>query len=365
VDATAATAAATAGDAVTGLGGTLQLGLDGSNIVIDGAATVAAPNAVVTDNGIIHGISAVLLPSVTDIVVSDSNFSSLATALTVADTDTSAPALVSTLDGAGTFTVFAPTNAAFSGLVSALSGSASTGITGLGDFASYQLIPVLKYHVLTSTVLADAAVAAATNGDAVTTLGGSLQLGLSGSSIQLDGGALVTVANLFTSNGVIHVIDQVLVPSIVDVVTTAPEFSSLVGAVLAADGDAGTSPKVSVALDAPAASGAYTLFAPNNAAFSALGAAPSGQALTNVLLYHVLNEGSAIYAADAVGLASPTAFNTLLGSSAGAQLTVAGGSGVSLDDAGSSVDANVTEANYFTSNGVIHVVDKVLLPGMI
>ncbi len=357
VDGTAATAAATNGDKVSGLGGSIQLGLSGTDIQLDGSAIVEAPD-IMADNGIIHGIDAVILPSITDVVVSDSSFSSLAAALTAADTDASAPDLVGTLDeDSGDFTVFAPTDAAFSGLVTAL-GAGNTGITGLGDFQPYQLVPVLRYHVVPSRVLA----ANVTTGD-VATLGGTVAADTS-SGVAIDG-VSVDTADILTSNGVIHVIGGVLVPSITDVVTTAPELDSLKTAVLAADNGAGT-PKVAPALDAAATTGFYTLFAPSNAAFGALPATPSGQALTNVLLYHVLNEATPIYASDALGLSSPTAFDTLLGSAPAQQITVsATGSPadtVNLDDAGSATNTTVTAPNYFTANGVIHVIDKVLLP---
>ena len=79
-----------------------------------------------------------------------------------------------------------------------------------------------------------------------------------------------------------------------------------------------------------------------------------------MLLYHVLNEASPIYAADALGLTQATDFPTLLGQ----DLVVdTDGSSVLLDDAGSVTDGVVIRANYFTSNGVIHLADKVLLPG--
>lgn len=360
VDGAAATAAANNGDKVTGLGGSIQLGISGMDIQLDGTAIVEVAD-VDADNGIIHGIDAVILPSITDVVVSDASFSSLATALTVADTDASAPDLVATLDDdAGSFTVFAPPDAAFTTLVTALS-AGNSGISGLGDFAPYQLVPVLKYHVVAGAAVQSGDVATGP----ITTLGGIVQADTS-SGVNIDAAA-VTTADILTSNGVIHVVDGVLLPSITDIATTEASLSSLAGAIIAADGDAATSPKVAPALDAAAAAGSYTVFAPSNDAFTALGTPPSGQALTNVLLYHVMNEATGIYAADALGLASPTAFDTLLGGGAGQQLTVSASGGppadtVHLNDAGSADDTTVTVANYLAENGVIHVVDKVLLP---
>jgi transforming growth factor-beta-induced protein len=356
VDSAGALAAAEGNEKVAGLGGSIEFDLEGTTIVLDGIADVVAPDVQAT-NGIIHGISSVILPSITDVVVSSDDFSTLELALGLADGDASQPNLVGTLDdNAGEFTVFAPPNAAFTALVTALAGNPSTGITGLADVESYQVIPILKYHVVGAAVPA----ADVPNGP-VTTLGGTANATTT-NGVQING-VTVTIANLYTRNGIIHVIDGVLLPSIADVVTTAPEFSELAEVVGAADAGTGI-PKIGPALDAPAATGAYTLFAPNNAAITALGnGAPSNQALTDVLRYHVLNQPTAIYAADALGLAAPTPFNTLLGTTANQRITVSStGSSVVLDDTGAPGTADVLVVNYFTSNGVIHIIDKVLIP---
>jgi transforming growth factor-beta-induced protein len=356
VGSAAAVAAATNSEKVESLGGSIQFDLNGETIELDEGIADIVVTDVQASNGIIHGISGVILPSIADVVVSDANFSILEAALGVADTDPAAPGLVAALDdNSGAFTVFAPPDGAFTTLVGALAGNPSTGISGLTDFQPYQLVPVLKYHVVPAVVLA-----ADVTAGPVTTLGGVAQATTNG-GVAIDG-TPVTTANIITRNGVIHVVDGVLLPSITDVVTTAPEFSSLAGAVVAADGG-NTNPKVAPALNGPAATGAFTLFAPSNAAFTALGNPPSGQTLTNVLLYHVLNQSTAIYAADALALNNATPFPTLLGNGAGSQLTVSSPANtVILDDAGSNTNGSVTVANYFTANGVIHVVDTVLLP---
>ena len=349
IDGAAATMAATNGDTVTGLGGSIQLSFDGTAINLDGIAQVEAAD-VAASNGIIHGIDAVILPSITDVVVSDDSFSSLAAALVAADGDASMPNLVGTLDdNAGDFTVFAPTDAAFGDLVGAL--PASTGITGLGDFASTQLIPVLKYHVVPGAVMSSDLVAPTD----VATLGGTAQITLDG-GVQIDG-ASVTTVDLLTANGVIHVIDGVILPSIADVVVTAPEFEQLAGLVVAADGDAATTPKVGTALDGAAPSGAWTLFAPTNEAITGLSVtAPSGQGLTDILLFHAVDGAAPVFAADALGLdmAAVTTVN-------GSDITVDGGTAVTITpaDGGS---ATVQTADYLTANGVIHSIDAVLLP---
>jgi transforming growth factor-beta-induced protein len=347
VDSVAATAAATNDEIVTGLGGSIQLSIDAGNIALEDTAFVEVAD-VQASNGIIHGIDAVILPSITDVVVSDSSFSNLATALVAADTDSSAPNLVGTLDdNAGDFTVFAPVDQAFADLVGAL--PAATGIGGLGDFSTSQLIPVLKYHVAGGSVMSSAITGDLT----LDTLGGSAAITVGG-GVAIDG-ANVTTVDILTANGVIHVIDGVILPSIADVVTTAPEFAQLAGLVGAADGDPNTSPKVGAALDGAAPSGAWTLFAPTNDAITGLSVtAPGGQGLTDILLFHALDGG--VFASDALGMTDVNA-PTLNGG----EITVNGGTGVVITPADGGA-ANVVTTDYLTANGVIHAIDAVLLP---
>ncbi len=357
VRAAAATTAAQANQKVDALGGKVQLSLDGTTIKLDARAAVVAAD-VSASNGVIHVIDAVLLPSITDIATTDARFSSLAAALTLADTATPSPGLVAALDNdasATGFTVFAPVNDGFTALVTALKGAdngASTGITALSSFRPDQLIPVLGYHVIPSKVLAASVPA---TGD-VDTLGGKVAVTRAGATVTVDG-VTVVIADVLASNGVIHAVGSVLVPSITDVVTTSPSLSSLKGAVLAADGASGTTPKVAAALNGPAP---FTLFAPTNAAFTALGTAPSGQALTNVLLYHAA-PGAPVYAATALGLTQPLAVTTALTGKTFAVNAEGTPKGVTVAD-GTTTKAKVVTVNLFTSNGVIHLVDKVLIP---
>jgi transforming growth factor-beta-induced protein len=356
VRAAAATAAATSNTKVDALGGKIQLSLTGSTIKLDGKASVTAAD-IAASNGVIHVIDQVILPSITDIATTDARFTSLTAALVLADTASPSPGLVAALDNDAStagFTVFAPTNDAFAALVTALKGAdngATTGISALGSFRPDQLIPVLTYHVIPSKVPAASVPPSAK----VDTLGGKVAVTRSGSTVTVDG-VNVVIADVLASNGVIHAIGSVILPSITDVVTTSASFSSLKAAVLAADGDANTNPKVAAALDG---AGPFTLFAPNNAAFSALGTAPSGQALTNVLLYHAV-PGAPVYAATALGLAGPLAATT----AGGKTLTInAEGApkGVTLTDS-TAIKGTVVGVDFFAANGVIHTADKVLIP---
>jgi uncharacterized surface protein with fasciclin (FAS1) repeats len=261
-----------------------------------------------------------------DIVTTAQEAGSFNTLLAAVD----AAGLTSTLTGGGPFTVFAPTDAAFDAL------PAGTLDALLAD--KQALTDVLLYHVVSGSFLAAdlqdrAAVTTAQGQDIAITLG----------SVKLNG-VTVGQADIKASNGVIHVIDQVLLPPSMDVVGIAADnadFSTLVTAVQAAG--------LVSALQGP---GPFTVFAPTNAAFAAL---PSGtldalladpQALAEVLKYHVVS--GKLYAGD---LRDTYSAQTLAGfpilfPSLGAQVN----------------NSLVGPANILATNGVIHVIDQVLLP---
>jgi len=283
-------------------------------------------------------------------------------------------------------TVFAPTNDAFTKLEAAVPGVTKA----LTDPANKPLLEqVLKHHVLGSEIKSPAAVDAARAGSKVPTLlggdaNGQLALALSGSSIQITDSAgfskaIVTTADVAASNGVIHVIDTVLVPkslvsalqkaglvkgpSIVEVAAGNKNFSTLVSLVQAA-GLVG-------ALGSPDAQ--LTVFAPRNYAFAALEKAVPGvtaaltdpknkKLLVQVLQYHVL--GSKVVAADAIAAAEQgSKVPTLLGKNANGQiaLSIKGGKLQLADSAGLN-RAIVRRADIAASNGVVHAIDKVIVP---
>jgi transforming growth factor-beta-induced protein len=301
--------------------GQLAKTLAGPSVAIDTSMGVKINNATVTmadieaSNGVIHVIDTILLPpkDIIDVATAAGNFKSLAAALTSAN-------LVAALKGPGPFTVFAPTDEAFAKLTAAPTGDA--------------LANVLQYHVVSGIVspldLKDKGV--------VTTLSGSPAL------IETTGGAKIaganiTKTNIVASNGVIHVIDTVIVPPANDLIQTAVAaggFTQLAAALTSAG-----------LVDSLKAKGPFTVFAPTDAAFRLLTAAPTGDALKNVLLYHVVM--GAVGAGDLKAGPVPTLLTDK-------NLTVDLTGGVKVNG------ANVTMANIITKNGVIHVVDKVLVP---
>ncbi len=147
-------------------------------------------------NGLIHVIDTVLLPlDIVDIAAGNSDFSTLVTALTAAD-------LVETLQGTGPFTVFAPTDAAFAAL------PAGTLDSLLLPENKDTLIDILTYHVapggFRSELLTGQSQINMVNGD-------NAGLSLSGSSLLIDG-ATVSTPDIIAANGVIHIINQVILP---------------------------------------------------------------------------------------------------------------------------------------------------------
>ncbi len=249
-------------------------------------------------------------------------------------------------DDAGPFTVFAPTDDAFAAIASVLP-----------TLSEADVREVLELHVVAGAVSSTDAIAAVS----ARSLGAELLYFIvDGDDLLIDGVARVESADIEASNGVIHVIDTVLLPkgTIVDVAVEAAtaddeEFTVLVDAVLAAD---------TTVFDtlADVAAGPFTVFAPTDAAFAALpdgalqGLLDDQEALTNVLLYHVTGAG-ALLASQVVGLVADAPVDvTMLN---GGDVTVA------LENGAVKVnDATVVVTDILTANGVIHVIDSVLLP---
>ncbi|WP_337871276.1 fasciclin domain-containing protein [Meiothermus sp.] len=270
-------------------------------------------------NGIIHVVDTVLLPlpSIVEIATGNSNFSTLVSALQSAN-------LVSALQGAGPFTVFAPTNAAFAKLSALPSGDA--------------LREVLLYHVASGRFTAAQLLQA---GEVTTLQGRKIRVERRGSDVILNGVVRVTTADIPASNGIVHIIDTVLIPplpSIVEIASSNPDFSTLVSALQSAN-----------LVSALSGAGPFTVFAPTNAAFARLSSLPTGNALRNVLLYHVVS-GRITSAM----LRDHSAIHSLLGPSI--QVSIRNGQ-IFLNNT-----VRITTADIPASNGVIHIIDAVLIP---
>ena len=316
-------------DATAANGQTLSFNVGASVMVNDATVTMAD---VATSNGVIHVIDKVLSPTDTPNDIARTAqctgvHSSLVAALAQAE-------LVGTLQGEGPFTVFAPTDQAF----------ADAGI----DLASLDtpegketLTDILLYHVVSGAVpasdVAECGGATAVNGQPLAfTVGDSVMVN----------DATVSIADVNTSNGVIHVIDKVLTPTDTpnDTVRTASctgAHTSLVAALIQAE--------LVATLEGE---GPFTVFAPSDQAFADAGidlasfdSVSGKENLTDILLYHVY--AGTFTAADIIDGNTLQMVN-------GDNVTISGSPGIN--------DAGIVTADVFTSNGVIHVIDKVLMP---
>jgi uncharacterized surface protein with fasciclin (FAS1) repeats len=284
-------------------------------------------------------------PTIVGVAQADPRFSILVEAVTAAD-------LGATLSAPGALTVFAPTNDAFAALLTELS------LTKAQLLADKPLLTaVLSYHVLGSKVLKSQI----QPGKAITaSAGGIFKVDTVGSDLIITDGrnrkAKITATDIAASNGVVHVIDKVILPANKNVVQTAQalaagtpaEFTVLVEAVVAAD-LAGTL----------SGTGPFTVFAPTDAAFVAalteLGVTKAQllankPLLTKILTYHVLP--ARVLKADVP---------------VGAAITTVQGETFTVDATLAITDrrarkANIVATDTLASNGVIHVIDKVILP---
>ncbi len=247
----------------------------------------------------------------------------------------------------GTFTVFAPTNAAFAALLTEL------GVTKAQLLADKPLLTaVLTYHVLPSRVFK----AGVPLGAPITTVeGGYFKIDEVGSDLVITDGrnrtSTITATDIKANNGIIHLVDKVLLPADKNIVQTAqalPDFSILVEAVVAAN-----------LADTLSGAGPFTVFAPTNAAFASLLAElgitkaallADTALLTKVLTYHVV-PGLVLKAE--VPVATP--ITTVQGD------TFTVNAALAITDQRARV-SNIVATDVLTSNGVIHAIDKVILP---
>ena len=212
IPAAAATAGAKKGLKVkTAQGESIALSFKGGRIVLNGTARVVIPD-VKASNGVIHAINAVLVPpslsqppaptqSIVQIASGNPNFSTLVSLVQKA-------VLAEAISAPGPFTVFAPTNEAFAKLAKA---APATYAAVLADPAL--LAKVLTYHVVAGDIKSAQAIAVARQNGTVKPLEGeAISLSLKDGKLTLNGSATVVTADILATNGVIHVIDTVIVP---------------------------------------------------------------------------------------------------------------------------------------------------------
>ena len=330
-------------------GNTIDVDVSGGNVMLNSLASVIGADVEAT-NGVVHLIDKVLIPAsielpknnIVEIASSTPSLSTLVEALT------KFPDLVNALSTDGTYTVFAPDNDAFAALLTAI------GQTSLDDVPESVLRVILEYHVISTAAIMSTDLSDGQTADA-----------LSGEEISVainEGGVFISDAKVLTpdveaSNGVVHIMEDVMVPpSIAPIVGTivAPayfnkDFTILISAVLAADEDI-----LSVLLGPGPSQVGMTLFAPTNDAFAAAGITtlPDGATLSAVLKYHVL-DGITL----AANLPETTVGATPIASLGGDFYLTNKGAGVFINGL-----TEVTATDIEGSNGVVHVIDRTLIP---
>jgi transforming growth factor-beta-induced protein len=338
--------------------GDVETILPGESVTVDITDGVKINNANVTAadlkavNGVAHVVDAVLLPSyvaysvgtVAEVVLFENDFTILAGALRKAD-------LLETVATAPALTVFAPDNAGF----------VAAGITNLDDYTAEQLTNVLTYHVIGSVVKAADLPASGI----AETLNGNIYLGyLFNGGVLINGLSNVKLdkIDIEKDNGVIHVIDRVIqgppAPNVVEIAALlsdageASEFTVLVTLL--------TDPAYSDIADAIIAEDNITVFAPTDEAFGAIAdilPTLTEDQVKSVLTYHAagarvfaedLNEGDNLTMLNLQDVRVKSIIDDL----------------IVLEDKSGADDATVIIKNVHGSNGVIHAINKVLIPNL-
>lgn len=322
-------------------------------VIVLGALAVSLSNCDDNDDNVVIPTTA---NTIAKIASSNDDFSTLVTALNKVG-------LTQTLNSPGNYTVFAPTNEAFNTFL------ADNGFASLNDVPEALLKEVLLNHVVNgeffSSALTTSYVKTLAKGDASATNTLSLYVDTS-SGVKLNGVATVTTANLNASNGVVHVVDAVIgLPTIVTHATANPNFSILVAALTRTDQlDQNFVSTLSGTANSP-----FTVFAPTNTAFSNTGS-PQGllqefgwaslndvpeSVLEKTLKYHVVLNANVL--SDNL---PTTPVTTYLGQTFTISTT---GGGPVITDYNSRI-SNIVATDVQCTNGVIHVLNKVIVPNL-
>jgi uncharacterized surface protein with fasciclin (FAS1) repeats len=308
---------------------TVKVTIDGSKVFINQAEVTGAD--LTTDNGVVHVLNAILLPSetVADIAIGSAAHTTLVAAAIEARL---LPALT---DPFSELTVFAPTDAAFTAALSNL------GITAADLLASAELQDILLYHVLGAEVLSTNL----SNGQIAQPLNATntVKVTIDGSKVFINQ-AEVSAADLTADNGVVHVLNSVLLPSetVADIAIGSAAHTTLVAAVIEA--------KLLPALTNPFSE--LTVFAPTDAAFSSL-ATTLGVAVADILKLPNLKDILLNHVVDSALLSKDLKTGTVKAIN-GVNLTIDLTSGVMVNK------SKVTTADLVSDNGVVHVIDAVI-----
>jgi transforming growth factor-beta-induced protein len=328
----------------TVLGKDVAIKVDMGNVYINDAKVIITD--IEASNGVIHVIDSVILPpteeanTIVDIAAADGRFKTLVAAVQAAG-------LTETLSGEGPFTVFAPTDEAFAKL------PAGTLDELLKPESKQALTDILLYHVAPGKVMASDVTSLTS---AATVLGKDIAIKAENGNVFVNE-AQVILTDIEASNGVIHVIDTVILPpadetmskNIAEIAASDGRFKTLVAALQAAG-----------LVETLSGEGPFTVFAPTDDAFAKLSAGTvenllkpeNKQQLTDILLYHVVP--GKVLAESVLTMDGKSAETALKGQSI--KISIKDGK-VFLND---NIQVIITDIE--ASNGVIHVIDAVLLP---
>lgn len=311
---------------------TLVLGLSISMFAAPAAFAQCEATCGAGEGKLVSAPAAEKKPTIVETAISAGNFKTLVAAVKAAG-------LAETLSSKGPFTVFAPTDEAFAKLPKA------TIEMLLKPENKAKLAAILTFHVVAGKVPASAVVkmtsATTVNGQRV-----AIKAGKKGVMVN---GAKVVATDIMCGNGIIHVIDTVILPTGDNLAVTAKKAGKF-GTLLAAATAAGLAP--ALMKDGP-----YTVFAPTDEAFAALPAGtvesllkPENKAqLQAILKFHIVSGRVFSDQAAKAGKAMTLEGTSLVFAKAGKGLTVG--------------KANIVATDVQAQNGVIHVIDKVMIPG--
>ncbi|MCF7569329.1 fasciclin domain-containing protein [Sabulilitoribacter arenilitoris] len=324
-----------------------------SGVTFNGISTVSAADVEAT-NGVVHIVDKVIgLPTVVDHALANSSFGSLVAALGAADGD-----LVNVLSGAGPFTVLAPDNDAFTAF---LDGAA------LADVPTDALSNILLNHVLDGVTMSTDLVAGVAGYTTTSATGpGMSNLSLyynTSDGVRFNGVSSVARADVVASNGIIHAVDAVIgIPTVVTFAAADPNFSTLVTALttLTPDTDFVSVLSRTEGMNGDGINPNFTVFAPTNAAFDALASIPEESVLTQVLLHHVIGDNNV--RSGNLNVDGDTVAASLQGDNITVTLPGTGDNIADITDGAGNADIGIVDVDVQAGNGVIHVVNKVLLP---